>query len=80
MFFKLREAAGWLLVVAGLALIWMAIGYVQSRQVIEAGVLVFAAGIIFRGGTALIRTSTAARICLTAERQSAGSTAPSNLS
>ena len=68
MIFILREVAGWLLVVLALALVYMALGFVNSRQVVEAMVAVLAANFIFRGGIQLIKASTAARICLTAKQ------------
>ncbi len=70
MFFLLREVAGWLLVVASLFLIRECMLFLESRQVIEAGVLSMAAIGIFRGGIHLIRAATAARICLKSQRVS----------
>ncbi|MCA8997535.1 MAG: hypothetical protein KDA80_11120 [Planctomycetaceae bacterium] len=64
MFFWIREILGWCLVLAGIVLVGMALTFVEDRQVVEAGVVVMAATLIFRGGLLLIRISTAARICL----------------
>ena len=68
MSFSLRETAGWLLILFGLVLIRTALGFVESRQVVEAGIVVMASGIVFRAGTYLIRLATASRICTTARR------------
>lgn len=66
--FRSREIAGWLLVLFGLYLIRMALGFLDGRQVVEASVVVFGAVAVFRGGIHLIKVATAARICLAAER------------
>lgn len=66
---RLWEIAGWFLILLALALVWMALGYVESRQVVEGSVVVFAATVIFRGGILLIRIATAARICLSEGRR-----------
>lgn len=62
--FRLWETAGWFLILLALALVWMALGYVETRQVVEAGIVVMAATVIFRGGLLLVRIATAARVCL----------------
>lgn len=67
MWFHLREVAGWLLVVAALYLICLAVGFLENPetpQITEAGVTVFAALGVMRMGILLIRISTAARIVL----------------
>lgn len=64
MSFRIREIAGWLMLGIALYLVRLALQYVDSRQVIEAGVIVMASGLLFRCGTYLIRLSTAARICM----------------
>ena len=66
--FSLREAAGWLLILFGLVLIRTGLGFVESRQVVEAGIVMMASGIVFRAGTYLIRLATASRICLAARQ------------
>ncbi|MFT5525015.1 MAG: hypothetical protein ACI9HK_002981 [Pirellulaceae bacterium] len=63
MFFWTREIAGWLMVGGGLWLVSTALQYVESRQVIEASVVGFICALLIRCGVALIRVSTAARIC-----------------
>ena len=49
MFFLLREVAGWLLVLVSLYLLRESYLFLQSRQVIEAGVLSMAAIGVFPG-------------------------------
>lgn len=66
----LRELAGWLMTVAALGLVWIALQYVDNRQVIEAGVVVMAATLLLRSGLSLVRLSAATRIVLRAENQS----------
>ena len=62
MFFWLREIAGWLLVLCALVVGRLALTYVASRQVVEAGVVVLLAIGVLRAGILLIRISTAARL------------------
>ena len=72
MFFVIREAAGWFLVVAALYLIQLALlDYVQAGKVVEAGIVVMASMFVFKGGIHLIRVATAARICMHPRRSSA---------
>jgi hypothetical protein len=66
MFLLIREAAGWLLVLAALYLVRMGIGYVsnpEDARIVEAGVVMLAAMGLLRAGILLVRISTAARIC-----------------
>lgn len=61
-----REIAGWILVLAALYLIRVALIFVTdlpAPRVIEAGVLVIAGLGLLRAGILLIRIATAARIC-----------------
>jgi len=63
MFLRIREFAGWGLVIFGLYLIMTALSYVTNRQVVEASAVVFASAISMRAGVMLVRLATAARIC-----------------
>ncbi len=66
MFILIREAAGWLLILAALYLVRMGIGYVanpEDARIVEAGVVILAAMGLLRAGILLVRISTAARIC-----------------
>ena len=78
MFFVIREIAGWLLLFLGLGLVGLSLSFLGDRQVVEAGVAVVAATLIFRGGILLIRVSTAARICL--QSQVTGAETPTTAS
>jgi hypothetical protein len=69
--FKTREIAGWLFVLLGFYLLRMGLEFVGDRKVNEAIVVMFAAMGIFRGGIQLIKVSTAAHVCLMAERRDA---------
>ncbi|MEZ6061430.1 MAG: hypothetical protein R3C19_13885 [Planctomycetaceae bacterium] len=64
MFLYIRETVGWLLVGSGLLLMVIAVFVALNRQVVEAGVVVFAAMSVLKAGTLLVRVSTAARIAL----------------
>lgn len=65
MFFWLREIAGWALVLFSLWMIHVGIDFVSNTekpQIVQAGVVLFAATGVLRVGVLLIRLSTAARI------------------
>jgi len=62
MFFGMREFVGWVLIVAALWFISIALGYVDNRQIVEAGVTGMIALGTLRAGVLLVRLSTAARI------------------
>ncbi len=64
MFFIIREIVGWVFVAFSLYLMRSALSYVENRQVIEAGIVVFICGLLLRAGVHLIRVATAARICM----------------
>lgn len=68
MFFWLREIAGWALLVTSLFILRMGLMLVlnaEEPQIVEGGVILFAAGTLMRVSVLLIRISTAARICNT---------------
>ena len=67
--FWVREAAGWLLVLAGGYLILVALGALSDRQVIEGGILAMVGVMVFRGGNHLVKVATAARVVLEADRR-----------
>ena len=65
MFFWMREIAGWLLLCVSLWMIYVGIGFVsdtEKPQIVQAGMVLFAATGVLRIGVLLIRVSTAARI------------------
>jgi len=61
-FYWLRECAGWSLVIFALVIFSQGMNYVANRQVVEGGIVLFAAVGLVRTGILLIRLSTAARI------------------
>jgi hypothetical protein len=69
MFFWFREIAGWALLALSLYIISIAINFVGSRQVIEAGITLSAALLVMRCGMLLIRLNTVARITLLDDRR-----------
>jgi len=64
MFFWIREVAGWALLGLSLYIIYLAISFVNNRQVFEAGTVMWAALLVMRCGMLLIRLNTVARITL----------------
>ena len=67
MFFWLREMAGWALIAVSLYIIRTGFRFVDQRQIFEAGTILFAALLVMRCGTVLIRLNTVARIALQME-------------
>lgn len=74
--FWIREIVGWLLVLAGLYLLLLCVGFVSDRMVIEGGILAFVGVMVFRGGIHLIKVATAARVVLRSYRPSAPDRVP----
>jgi hypothetical protein len=66
-----REAAAWLLVLAGLFVFLVTYSFLTqpSPKIIEAGPLAFIAFIIFRGGLHLLKVAMAARVGLHARQK-----------
>lgn len=65
-FYWFREIAGWGLVVIALFMMRVALDFalnIESPQVVEASIVVIGSTAVLRAGIALIRVSTAARIC-----------------
>lgn len=66
MFFVIREVLGWTLLLIAFGLLWFGLRVVTNAnepQIIEGGVIVFAATAVLKAAVLLIRISTAARIC-----------------
>ncbi|MCH2203479.1 MAG: hypothetical protein MK102_16050 [Fuerstiella sp.] len=68
MFFWIRELIGWTLLAVSLYLISIALGFAESRQVIQAGIIVVASIAVMRMSVLLIRMNTAARISQQSEQ------------
>lgn len=66
----LRELAGWLFVALGLYGYWICLAFIASEtpRVIEAAIVAGVATMLFRGGLALVRIATAARIAVQSAR------------
>jgi hypothetical protein len=59
----IRELAGWILVLAGLAVFLLVYEYCERRWIFEAGILTLVGVIVFRGGILLLKVAIAARVC-----------------
>ncbi len=64
----IRELAGWSLIALSMILARSALLYLNSRQVVEAGVLVILLLGMLRAGISLVRVATAARIVASEKR------------
>lgn len=62
MLFWVREIVGWALVMFAIVLVWISLGYISNRQVVEGGIVAATSIGLLRTGILLVRMSTAARI------------------
>jgi hypothetical protein len=62
--FWVREVAGWVMVVLGLAAFGLSIRLLTQHYWIEAGLPSLIGIFLFRGGIHLLKVAVAARICL----------------
>jgi len=69
------ELAGWLLVLAGLAVLYQCYALIEDSRVFEAAPLTIVGIIVFRGGIHLLKVAVAARICLLAKERTGQDTA-----
>lgn len=69
--FWLREIAGWLLVLLGLYMMYLCIGFLRTRNplIFEAALITPLSIIVFRGGIHLLKVAVAARIALQVRRE-----------
>ncbi len=65
--FWVREVAGWLLLLLGLAAFGLTVYLLLSNHWIEAGLPSLIGIFLFRGGIHLLKVAVAARICLQAQ-------------
>jgi hypothetical protein len=65
--FWMREVAGWLLVLLGVASFGLSVRFLTLHYWIEAGVPSLIGIFLFRGGIHLLKVAVAARICLQAQ-------------
>lgn len=61
MTYWLREIAGWIVLVLGLAVFVLTYDLLMRKRVVEAGTLAFIGFAIFRGGIHLLKVAVAAR-------------------
>jgi len=59
----LREIAGWLLVVVGLVMFYIAYEFCAARMIFSAWPMVVGGIFVFRGGVQLLKVAVAARVC-----------------
>lgn len=64
MAFWIREIAGWVLVLLGLALFLYCLAFLGEGLVIEGAIVAGMGVVVFRGGIHLIRVAAAARVVL----------------
>jgi hypothetical protein len=69
MTFWLREVAGWVLVLLGVAAFALSIRFLTQHYWIEAGLPSLIGFFLFRGGIHLLKVAVAARICLEAQER-----------
>ena len=67
--FWVREVAGWVLVLLGVAAFGLSIRFLTQHYWIEAGLPSLIGIFLFRGGIHLLKVAVAARICLQAEEK-----------
>jgi hypothetical protein len=67
--FWIRELAGWVLVLLGLAAFGVSFWMLKQHYWIEAGVPSLIGFFVFRGGIHLLKVAVAARICLQAQEK-----------
>ncbi len=68
--FVLREVAGWLLVVGGVALLGYCVSLIGKNAPMQAALLTIPSVVVFRGGIHLLKVSVAARLALHARERS----------
>lgn len=66
--FWVREIAGWVLVLVGLALFLYCLAFLGEGLVIEGGIVAGMGVVVFRGGIHLIRVAAAARVVVADRR------------
>jgi hypothetical protein len=69
MSFWVREVAGWVLVLLGVAGFGLSIRFLTQHYWIEAGLPSLIGFVLFRGGIHLLKVAVAARVCLHAQEK-----------
>jgi hypothetical protein len=65
----MREVAGWVLVVLGVAAFGVSLWFLLQHFWIESGGASFIGFFLFRGGIHLLKVAVAARVCLQAQEK-----------
>jgi hypothetical protein len=69
MSFWVREVAGWVLVLLGVAAFGLSIRFLTQHYWIEAGLPSLIGFFLFRGGIHLLKVAVAARVCMEAQEK-----------
>ena len=71
MSYWVREIAGWLLVLLGLAMFYLVYDWCASprRLIFEGGIMAVVGIFVFRGGIHLLKVAIAARVCMQTQEQ-----------
>jgi hypothetical protein len=66
-----REIAGWLLVLLGLAMFYLVYDFCSGpkRWIFEGGIMAVVGIFVFRGGIHLLKVAIAARVCMRTQEQ-----------
>ena len=67
--FWVREVAGWVLVLLGVAAFALSIRFLTQHYWIEAGLPSLIGFFLFRGGIHLLKVAVAARVCMQAQAE-----------
>ena len=69
MSYWIREIAGWLLVLLGLAIFFVVYQFCRVQFIFEAAILAVVGIFVFRGGIHLLKVAIAARVCMKTQAQ-----------
>lgn len=69
MSYWIREVAGWLLVLLGLAIFFVVYQFCRVQLIFEGFILAVVGIFVFRGGIHLLKVAIAARVCMKTQEQ-----------
>lgn len=69
MSYWVREIAGWLLVLLGLAMFFAVYDFCWQGLIFRAGIMAVVGIFVFRGGIHLLKVAIAARVCMQTQEQ-----------
>ena len=75
----LREVIGWAMLGVGVAAFAICYLFLTNRWIVEAGILSFAAFVLFRGGMHLLKVAMAARAVRDVRREMAAQASPTGI-